>query len=118
MSAAKGTQIADAAHDLYNLVKQNCPEHYLSNTEFGENDFIARAWRKSMESARDALMETEQLEQWLAEKAELPRPTTRDENLLEPLPWQPPQSDNLKLFLAGEMSDEQIQSVQAGKISL
>ena len=119
MTASKGTQIADAAHELYQLVKQNCPDWYTEpGREFADDDFVARYWRHNLRAAKDMLNYAEELEGWLYEKAELPVPDRRDESSFEPFWWEPPQSDNLKSFLAGEMSEAQIQSVQAGKISL
>ena len=84
----QSTEIADAAHDLFNLVKKHCPAHCIEPERIlAEDDFVARAWRNAIEATRDALIHAEELESWLYEKAELPNPTRRDLSVFDQLHW-------------------------------
>lgn len=92
--AKQSSLIADTAHEAYKQVIAICPSQYTDMTRtYSLNDKLAWAWRGTITRARCLLVEAEQLELLLYEKAELPAPAIRDENAYNDDPWVLPNTE-------------------------
>ena len=89
--AKQSSLIADTAFEAYKQAISICPSQYTDMVRtYSLNDTVAWAWRYTITRARCLLVEAEQLELLLYEKAELEAPASRDETAYEDDAWDLP----------------------------